>query len=358
MTRLLLAAVVAAGSLFAQKPVMGTLTDFRAKSLEFVLRSDSGETVRFHVGPETAVVRVPPGEHDLTKAAPMAVTDLAIGDRLLLSFVAGMSEPRRIVRIPAGDIERRNEAETLDWQRRGISGIVAAKSADEVKLEQRTMQGSRTLTVAVTPKTVIRRYAPDSVKFSDAVPSGIAEIAIGDQLRARGDANAEGSRITADDIVFGTFLTSLGPITAIHREAGEVQIRDSQTNALLTIRITADSRLKKMPDMHEMFGAMMKGGKPAAATEPGGMAQMLDRLPAGTLDDLKVGSNIVVTATRGTRGDTVTAIMLVANIDGLIQMAQMQSGEKGLSPTQAISRMHHGMMEGPGGSLSLPALIP
>jgi hypothetical protein len=358
MNRLLLVLVLAASVLSAQKSVLGTLTDFRAKSLEFVLQPDSGGVLSFKVSPDTQVVRIPPGEQDLSKATPVSVTDLAIGDRLLVTFVAGMAEPRRIVRISPVDIERRNQAERLDWQQRGISGIVTGKTDNEIAVELRSLQGAQTIRIGATSKTVIRRYAPDSVKFSDARISSLAEISPGDQLRARGNKTEDGSRLTADDIVFGTFLTILGPITAVNREAGEVHIRDLTANVPVTIRLTADSRLKKMPDMREMFAHMM-GSKDAAPAPPqGSIAQMLEALPACTIDDLKTGTTIVATATRGERTDAVTAIMLVANIDAMIRMAQSQPGGESLSPVEAIANMHHGMLGGGPGGLALPALIP
>jgi len=67
-----------------------------------------------------------------------------------------------------------------------------------------------------------------------------------------------------------------------------------------------------------------------------------------------VGSAIVVTSTRGASGDELTAIMLLANADSLIQMAQATAG--GAEPLEAISRMHGGMLSGPGG-LYLPAIL-
>ena len=359
MKRLVLIAILAF-PLCAQKSVLGTLTEFRTNSLEFVLKPDSGGVLSFKVSPDTQVVRIPPGEQDLAKATPVSVTDLAIGDRLLVTFVAGMAEPRRIVRISPVDIERRNQAERLDWQQRGISGIVTGMTGDEITLELRSMQGAKTIRIAATSKTVVRRYAPDSVKFTDARLSTLAEISPGDQLRARGNKSEDGSRLTADDIVFGTFLTILGPITAVNRESGEVHIRDLTANAPVTVRLTADSRVKTMPDMREMF-AHMVGSQPkdaAPAPPQGSIAQMLDALPPCTIDDLKTGSTVVVTATRGERSDAVTAIMLVANIDAMIQMAQSQPGGKSLSPVEAIANMHHGMLGGGPGGLALPALIP
>ena len=55
------------------------------------------------------------------------------------------------------------------------------------------------------------------------------------------------------------------------------------------------------------------------------MAQILERLPAGGFDDLKIGGAVVVTSTRGATPGKVTAIMIVANFDGLIQFAQSQA---------------------------------
>jgi hypothetical protein len=355
MNRLLLLLALAS-PLCAQKSILGTLSEFHSHPVEFGLKPDSGAVVFFQVSPETQVVRIPAGEQNLAKAAPAAITDLAIGDRLLVTFVGGMAEARRIVRITPADIERRNEAERLDWQQRGISGVVSGKTPEAVALELRSPQGVQTVQVMIGSKTAIRRYAPDSVKFSDARPSTLDQIAVGDQLRTRGNKSEDGSRIAAEDIVFGTFLTIVGPITAVNRDNGEVEIRDLTTKAPLTIHVTADSRLKKMPDLHEMFVQMMKAPAKEQTAPPASMAQMLERLPACNIEELKVGTTLVVTATRGARADSVTAILLVTNIDGLIQMAQAQAGDKGLSPVEAIARMHHGMMDGPGG-FSLPALI-
>jgi len=352
MKRLLLFVVLAA-PLCAQKSILGTLVEFRSQPVEFGLKPDTGSTVFFQVSPETQVVRIAPGEQDLSKATPAAVADLAIGDRLLVSFVAGMAEARRVVCISPEDIRRRNEAERLDWQQRGISGIVSGKTTDAVMLEVHNGEGVEHLRVEITGATKVRRYAPDSVKFTEARPSSFAEISAGDQLRTRGTKSEDGSRLAAEDVVFGTFLTILGPITAVDRNTGEVQVQDLNSEAPLTIRVTADSHVKKMPDMREMFAHMMAMSKEPPST-PASMAQMLDSLPVCNIEDLKVGTTLVATATRGARGGTVTAILLVANIDGLIQMAQ--AGDKNLSPVEAISRMHHGAFDGPGG-FSLPSIL-
>jgi len=64
--------------------------------------------------------------------------------------------------------------------------------------------------VAVT--TIVRRYSPDSVKFDDAKPGTLDQIKAGDQLRARGTRNAEGTELAAEEIVSGSFRSIAGTI--------------------------------------------------------------------------------------------------------------------------------------------------
>jgi hypothetical protein len=167
----------------------------------------------------------------------------------------------------------------------------------------------------------------------------------------------DGSRVTAEEVVFGSFLTRLGSITAIHREAGEIQIQEVTTKRPLTIRVIADSQLKMMPDMRAMMSPRPAGGHaaPVAADGKGFDIQTaMERLPPARIEDLKIGGSVVVTSTKGTRSDTVTAILLLANADFLVQMAHGQgSGEGGMD---ALNRLHGGMLAGPSG-FSLPTML-
>ena len=133
----------------------------------------------------------------------------------------GALEARRIVVMSSSDIGKRNAADSADWMKRGVAGIVAAKNGNEITLRKRSFQGEIKLTVTVSDKTSYRRYAPDSVKFADAKSSSLAEVNVGDQLRARGQKSEDGLKVSADEVVFGTFLTKAGPITAVNVEAKE-----------------------------------------------------------------------------------------------------------------------------------------
>ena len=326
----------------AARSIAGTVIDFKPSALEIGLRSDTGENVFVKVGPQTEVVRVPPGDSDLHRAKPAQLTSLGRGDRVLVSYVTGLTEARRIVWIDATDIDARNQAERDDWKTRGISGIVTGVNGEDIAIQVRTPEGAHNATVAVTGKTKVRRYAPDSVKFADAVASSVAEIAAGDQLQARGKKSGDGSRITAADVVFGTFLTKLGEVMAVHPERHEIEIQDLMDKTPLVVRISPDTRLKTIPGMHEM---------PAGTQEPVkfDLQALLENLPAASFDSLKAGGGVIVTATRGTRPGQVTAILLLANADMFLRMAQEHGGD-------GLSKLHGGMLMGPTG-FSLPTML-
>jgi hypothetical protein len=64
---------------------------------------------------------------------------------------------------------------------------------------------------------------------------------------------------------------------------------------------------------------------------PGGfdINQMIERTPVIKLEDLKPGTTVVITSTKGAKSDRLTAIMLLSNADMLIQMASAMKGESG-----------------------------
>src|SRR5579864_7311483 len=360
--RTLFATLAFAAALAAQpqKSILGTVTEFKVSSLEIGLQPDDGAATYFKVSPDTEVFQVEPGERDLASAKKVRVTDLSLADRVLVTFVAGMPEARRIVLISATDIAKRNEAERLDWQKRGVNGTVTSIQAEEITLRTGSLQGPPEITVVVTPKTMVRRYAPDSVKFADAQWSTIAQIAVGDQVRTRGNKSVDGARLTAEDIVYGTFRSAIGAITAVDAEARTITIADLATKKPLTIRVTADTQLKEMPDFRGMFkNGKAEGHAAQAVADPQKLdvVKLLEMLPLTKFESLKVGGAVMVTSTRGSSGDEVTATRIIGNVNFLIETAEAEGAHRGMTTMETITRMHGGAMSGPGG-LSLPAIVP
>ena len=362
----------------AQTParsVVGTVSAFKAETAEIEIKTDAGAVAAFKVTADTAAQRVAPGVTDLKQAQSIQVTEVMLGDRVLATPEAGTSNLRRIVVMSAGEIEKRNAADKADWSKRGVAGVVASKSGSEITLKIRTMTGEQQAVVTVTEKTTFKRYAPDSVKFADARNSKLSEIAAGDQVRARGQKSEDGLKVTAEDVVFGTFVTKAGSVVAINTEAREISVKDLSNNKPLTIRFTADSQMKKMPDFAGMMGrgGMPGGGMPGRGAAPGGgmagrgpmggmdINAMLERMPQAKLEDLKPGEMIVVSSTKGAKNDQVTAIMMLANADFLLQMAAAQAGG-GAARGGGMGGGMGGMMGGGGmdalGGMGLGGIIP
>jgi hypothetical protein len=316
--------------------------------MEIEIKPDSGGPVAYKLTPETEARRVAPGSSDLGKAQPMQVTDMHLGDRVLATPEAGTKNLRRIVVMTGSDLKRREDADREDWQRRGVSGIVVSKAADSVTLKTRTMTGETQTVVKVDGKTRYRRYAPDSVRFADAKKSSLAEVAVGDQVRARG-VKGDGV-VNAEELVAGAFTTRAGTIAAVNAAGSEITVKELGTGKPLTIHFTADSQIKRMLSREEMVQMMHgpqakapAGGEhgQAAAMQPPMMTlnEMLERLPLVKVSDLAPEVVVIVSSTRGAKADRVTAISALANAEMLLQAMAMQSGAGGGNPAGSLDTL-------------------
>jgi hypothetical protein len=256
------------------------------------------------------------------------------------------------------DIAKKQEAERAEWKRRGILGIVTALKPEtkEITISSRSMTGQQAVTIPVSDKVEIRRYAPDSIKFADAKPAKFEELKVGDQVRALGERSADGTAFTAEKVVTGSFRNVAGVVTALDASTGEIKINDMQTKQPLTIVVKQDAVLRKFPAADQMGGGMMmsRGGQgagagPGTGTAGGGggagagqrpgmrgggggmnIQDMLERLPTIAIADLKVGDTIIVSSTKGADPTRLTAISLISGADTLLNMLaarqQQQTG--------------------------------
>ena len=332
------------------KSFVGTVAGLRPESAEVVIRPDTGDPVVARFTPDTIAQKIAPGEKDLKNAQSTKVSEVAAGDRVLVTLEPGTPNVRRIVVMSAADIATHNEADRLDWQKRGVAGIVSAKAGNRITVKTRTATGEAEAIVIADEKTSFKRYAPDSVKFGEAKPSKAAEVSVGDQLRARGEKSEDGLKVTAQEVVFGTFLLKAGSITAVNPESKELTVRELGSNKRLTVVLTVDSQIRQMLGFPAgMPGGGGRGGMPLGAPPIGGRStnpgagnrggligeppggnldinQMVERMPVVKLEDLKPGDTVVISSTKGAKTDQLTAIMVLSNADMLIQMASMMSG--------------------------------
>jgi Domain of unknown function (DUF5666) len=337
---------VATRRIGAVKAVNGTV---------ITLTPDSGSDLKVTVQPATRIVRIAPGEKDLKNATPIQLQDVQVGDRVLVggkvsddnaSLVASS-----VVVMKRSDLEARHEQDLQDWQKRGTDGLV--KTVDAAAGTLTISARGKDVVLHTSKNTVIRRYAPDSVKFDDAKTSMLEEIHPGDQVRARGDRSADGAALTADEIVSGTFHNFAGTVVSVDASSSTLSVHDLLSKKNLVIKITSDSQLRHLsPEMAQMMAKRLKGATAAAmsggsstsgstvsdqngrsAGPPGGngaggraggapdLQRIINRVPAGSLADLHKGDAVVILSTEGTASGPSTAIELVSGVEPILQAA-------------------------------------
>jgi hypothetical protein len=250
--------------------------------------------------------------------------------------------------------------------------------------------GGNTVSIHVLPSTTILRYAPDSVKFDEARPGTLAQIKPGDQLRARGAKGVDGAEFNAQAIVCGTFRDIAGTVTATDRAGNTLTVMDLTSKKSVTIKITNDSQLRKLPQQMAMGIAMRLKGDSArppqgslnnaapnhaqgetahgngtgAAADTGRDAggnwhangnghpdfqQILSRMPAFSLADLNKGDAVMLVATEGSTSSSPTAITVLAGVEPILT-----ASPTGTSASTILSPWNLSAGGGPAGDTSEP----
>jgi hypothetical protein len=360
------------------------------------LSPDAGADITVNVQPNARLLRIAPGSKDLKDATPVQPQDLQVGDRVR---VRGQASPDgtsiaalEVIVMSHSDIEARHQQEQQDWQKRGLGGLVSKVDAETgtVTISVTGLGGTKSIAIHTSKTTTIRRYSPDSVKFDDAKPSTLAEIHAGDQLRARGDRNADGSELTAEEVVTGSFRNIAGTVISTDASAGTVSVQDLLSKKAVVVKITNESQLHKLPpEMAQRIAMRLKGNmppgmpgaggaaaaggngapsgakpaggtasgpgggaaSPSAGAQGGGMSgggpgggmpggaragsgdfqQILNRMPAVTVADLHKGDAVLIVATEGSAAGG-TAITLLSGVEPILQAAPSASQAMMLTP--------------------------
>ena len=355
---------------------LGEVMSIDAASKQIVLHTTAGD-ISVLLADATKYKRVAPDAKTLSDAEAITLADVGVGDRIIAQGKVAADRKsvpaRQIIVMSKAAIAQKQERDREQWRRRGIFGRVTAinPATNEITINARSREGERAIVVAANDKVSFRRYAPDSVKFDDAKRSSLAEIRVGDQLRALGERSSDGARFTPEEIVTGSFRMVGGTITAINPAASEIKVTTIQTNQPLTVVVNKDSVLRRIPpELAAMVAMRQQGGRfggnaaggaasqssgnasgsgqaSGAAGSSGGGArpngggefpggnrprmgggagagggdiqEMVERLPGITLADLKPGDMILVSSTNGTDPTRVTAITLATGLDALLR---------------------------------------
>jgi Domain of unknown function (DUF5666) len=376
---------------------VGTVKSISGNAVTFT--TDAGADMTINVQDSTKMLRTAPGQTDLKTASPIQLTELQVGDRILVrakpSDDAKSIAALAIVVMKKTDIEEKQQRERDDWTKRGMGGIVSAVDAASgtIQLSTSGLSGSKTTTIRVSKDTIVRRYAPGSVKFDDATPGTLDQIQVGDQLRARGDRGADGTSLTADEIVSGGFRNVAGTVISADPAASTLTVTDLMTKKPVTVKVTPDTQLRQLPPMLAQGIAMRfrggaagtgagagtgngagtagangaanggtggqmptpgntgagstqaggsaagSGGRPGGMRAGGDFQQMLSRLPAASLGDLKKGDVVMMVATQGAAGTNPTAITLLSGVDAILAASTGTQQAMLLAPWNLSSSM-------------------
>jgi hypothetical protein len=362
--------------------VLGTVTAVNPADKSLTVKEDkTGTEYSVSAANTRRFLKVPPGEKDLKKAQPVEASQIAVGDRLLARGHKDPASPKLdaaiVIVMTAGELQQKHETELADWQKRGSRGVVSAvdPQTKQITMTVRGPEGQKTVTVTTSPETQFARYSPDSVKYSDAKPSMFSELKPGDQLRVLGNANEDGTQITAERVVSGAFRTVAATIISVSPDGKQIQATDIQNKQPITVTLTDDSAVRRLPPMmanvlarrlNPNFRAAGPGGNPGPTPEagppvgaerpgeprppdnpgeagggppnglargthlngarPGGdLSQMLDRVPKIPVSDLKPGDAVVISGGAGADKSHMTAVNIISGVEPLFASAPPSS---------------------------------
>lgn len=262
----------------AQTPVVkavGTVKSIASNSV--VLTTDSGPDLTVTFADSARIVRAAPGQTDLKSAAPIAISDIQMGDRVFARGQAG--EGNAVIASSAivmkkSDIADRQQRERDEW-RGSIGGIVKEinSGAGTIVIANALVASGKRIVVHVSPVTVVRRYSPDSNKFEDAKPGTLDQIKPGDQLRARGTKNADGTEFTAQEVVSGAYRDITGTLVSTDAANSRITVLDLATKKPVVVKVSGDSQLHKLPPfIAQMIAGKIKGDATGADIGPNAAA--------------------------------------------------------------------------------------
>ena len=364
---------------------VGTIKSIQADSITVAAESGGeGDIIAMLTG-STKILRVPPGEKDLKNATALQVQDLQTGDRVLVRGQAATNRDGHTIVINAlavivmkqADVAAKQQHDRDDWQKRGVGGLVTNVDAatSTITISSSGMGANRNIAVHITKDTILRRYASDSVKFDDAKPAPVSDIKVGDQLRARGTRNPDGSEMGAEEIVSGAFRNIAGTIKTVDPASNTMTVQDAISKSAVVVKVSPDSQMKKLPvEMAQRIAMRLKGAAGGNGDQPGASGQsmkdpggapgagrartsksaesqvssvsgggqsgngppdlqrVLSRLPSSTLADLQRGDTVMIVSTEGNDSGAVTAITLLAGVDAILMASPNQSASTLLSP--------------------------
>jgi len=349
-----------------QQNLIGTVTAIDTANGKIIVKTDAGNSVTFSTNDKTAVRRLPPGQTSIANAEKITLADIKVRDRVLVPGGAAdvQTAARQVIVMASEAIAAKRDQDRSEWQTRGINGRITALNQEKKEITVQARGGAEIITVKAPGNAKILRYAPDSLRSTDAKTGAFTDLRVGDQIRILGNRSADGKTVTAEEIVSGTVTRAFGTITDINTKANEITIKNSQNGQTFTVVLGKNSVVKRLPaevaqnlaqrrerrqqrrqtqaestgvqteNQGQRRGERRNGenrerrsADAGGAQRPrGGLQQMLEAQPAITIADLKKGDALMVTGTEGADASRLTAVNIISGDVELMQLVQRSQG--------------------------------
>jgi hypothetical protein len=334
----------------AQNRIVGVVTAVDRSGNQITVKSDAGESIAIITNSTSALLRLSPGETSAQKAVKITLADIAVGDRLFArgaTSADGKSVAARQVVVTGAAVSsgatQNPQRQGEDFRQRSLSGRITAldPARKEISVQSRSRESAGPIAVVATEATRLFRYAPDSLNIKDASRISFAELKVGDQLRALGNRSEDGTRFTAEEILAGSMARTAGQVVAVNPSSNELTIKNIEGQTV-TVAIGSRSSLRRVtPEAAASFEASRPprqasdagrsrpdgqdrrprerrdrsagegGGEQRRPRAGRGFQDMLESLPAITINDLKKGDTVFVSGSEGANPSRMTAIILV-----------------------------------------------
>jgi hypothetical protein len=334
--------------------VVGAVTAVSGPSV--TVKTDAGPTQTVTVADRAKILKAQPGSKSIAGATADTLSDLVVGDRVLLathpSPDSATPMATTVVIMKQADIARMQQQEAEAWREHSVGGIV--KAVDPAAGTLTVAAQLHTLTVHTQASTMIRRYAADSIQYADAKPATLDQIHPGDQVRVLGQRSADAT-IEAQKIVAGSFQNIAGTVVHTDPAANTVTVMNASTKKPVTVRITPETQMHKLPEtMANQLAARFRaaaahgganghapqprvgvGPRPAGSPPTGGgvaagrqhltLAQMLQQTPAVSLKELHKGDALMIVASQDAT-PAATAFTLLAGVGPILRASPAGNG--------------------------------
>ena len=324
----------------------GVVTKIDADAKQLTLKTDAGAELSVTMSPKVAYRRVAPGERDVRNGQTIAIGDINVGDRALaVGKLEGTTVTASLIVIMSkADVAKTHAAEQAEWDKRGVIGIVTAASPEDIAIAVHGPGGTKkTLIITPGPKAadpavcsgfdqVRGRQAVDARRDQDR-RSG-ARVGRKERRRDQVDGGGDHLRVVQGDRGDDPF-DRCGESLHARERSGDQETGDGQ-----------DQSGFEFAQASRANGADAGGAQPSAGRRRGARArrqsaeavqkaeagadrrarrrwrrdltQMLERVPAVTLADLKAGDAIIVLSTVGASPDQMTAITMLAGVEPIL----------------------------------------